>query len=98
MRSERMRMSEVDAESLVTTVLGISEDSSVDALDDALAEGFGVSFDQFRAVAEALLPYTVPARAAVTDECFHGFVADGMFIVKVPAGKPGRGERVRRSR
>ena len=75
----------IEAEELAVEVLGISEESDHTDIEDALADKLGCSFEQFREIATALMPFTITARTAITDELFHGFVKNGMFICKQKA-------------
>ena len=75
----------MDAEELAVAVLGLDEktaDSS--AIEDALFDKWEISFEQFHKVAEALMPFTIPAKAAISGEAFNGFVKNGAFICKQP--------------
>lgn len=75
----------MDAEELAVAVLGLDEETAdSDAIEQAVFDGLGVSMEGFQKVADALLPFTIPAKAAISGEAFHGFVKDGAFIVKVP--------------
>jgi hypothetical protein len=65
--------------------MGLDEDSAdIEAIEHALADKYGVSFEGFMKIAEALMPFTIPAKAAISGELFHGFVNDGAFICKQP--------------
>lgn len=76
----------MDAESLAVAVLGLDEETAdSDAIEQAVFDKWQVSLEQFQAIAGALVPFTIPARAAITGEAFHGFVKDGSFICKQPA-------------
>lgn len=77
-----MKVDVFDVEDLARIVCGLKEDADGDAVEMALFEKFEISFEQFHAVVEALMPYTIPARAAISGESFHGFVTDGAFIIK----------------
>jgi len=73
----------MDAEELAVAVLGLDEEAAdSDAIEQAVADKFEISMEQFQAVAEALVPFTIPTRAAISGEMFHGFVKDGAFICK----------------
>lgn len=82
----------IDIQELAIALLGIDENSDFDETEEALTTRFEISFDQFRKVVEALVPFTMPAQAVISRESFQGFVnvKDNTFIVKVPfaAGKP----------
>lgn len=71
-----------DVEDLARIVCGLQEEADGDAVEWSLFEKFEISFEQFHAVVEALMPYTTPVRTAITGELFHGFVTDDAFIVK----------------
>lgn len=80
-----IEMNWMDAEELAVAVLGMDEKTAdSDAIEQAVADKFEISMEQFKMVAEALMPFTVPGRTAVTGEEFHGFVKDGSFICKQP--------------
>lgn len=72
----------MEAEELAVAVLGISEDSDSNAIEQVLCDRFDVSFESFHKIAEALMPFTTPAQAALTGEAFHGFIKDDAFICK----------------
>lgn len=76
----------LEAEELAVAVLGYSEDDELDSdtIEQKVFEKFEVSMEQFQKIAEALMPFTIPARAAISGEPFHGFVKNGAFIVKAP--------------
>lgn len=74
-----------EVEELAGAILGMGDDADSDAIEQALADRFDVSFEQFHKIVDALMPFTIPARAAISSDVFHGFVKDGAFIVKVPA-------------
>lgn len=84
--TNKMTMHWTEAEELAVAVLGMDESvAESDAVEQALADKFGISVEQFQQVAEALMPFTIPAQAALSGEISHGFVKDGAFIVKAPA-------------
>lgn len=74
----------IDAEELAEAVLGITDDEANAGVDHdrLLEERLGVNMEQFMAVADALLPFTITAKTAVFGEECYGFVKDGAFIVK----------------
>lgn len=76
----------LEAEELAVAVLGYSEDDELDSdtIEQKVFEKFEVSMEQFQKIAEALMPFTIQARAAISGELFHGFVKNGAFIVKAP--------------
>lgn len=78
-----MKLDWMDAEELAVAMLALDEETAdSSAIEDALYEKFEVSFEQFHKIAEALLPFTIPAKAAISGETFHGFVKDGAFIAR----------------
>lgn len=81
----------MEAEELAATVLGIDEQPNLDsdAIEQALADKFGCSLEDFQKIATALIPFTLPARSALTGDVYQGFVnvMDGSFIVKQPAAE-----------
>jgi hypothetical protein len=79
-------MNWVEAEDLAIAVLGLNEDDDPDndTIEQAMFEKFEISMEQFQQVADALMPFTIPVKAAISGESFHGFVKDGAFIVKAP--------------
>ena len=79
-----MKMHWTEAEELASAMLGMDDEADSDAIEQALSDKFEISFDSFHKLAEALLPFTIPATAALSGEMFHGFVKDGAFIVKAP--------------
>jgi len=75
----------MDAEKLAVAVLGLDEDTQDShIIDQALFDKFEISMEQFQHVAEAIMPFTIPAKAAISGEYFNGFVKDGSFICKQP--------------
>lgn len=73
----------MDAEELAVAVLGLDEDTAnSETVENAMYEKFEISMEQFSKVADALIPFTIPAKAAISEEAFHGFVKDGAFICK----------------
>lgn len=75
----------MDAEELAVAVLGLDEETAdSDTIEQAVADKFEISMEQFQKVAEALMPFTIPAKAAISGEVFCGFVKDGAFICKQP--------------
>jgi len=76
-------MDYMDAEELAAVVLGLElEDTGGGILEQVMYDKLDVTLGQFKAVAEALMPFTVPAAAAISGREFHGFVKDGAFICK----------------
>lgn len=82
----------MEAEELAVAVLGYCEDDELDSdtVEQKMFEKFEISMEQFQAVAEALMPLTIPANAAISGEAFNGFVKDGAFIVKAPVLTPNK--------
>jgi hypothetical protein len=76
------KMDWMDAEDLAANIMGFPDDYDSDKIENALYERFECSFEQFHKIAEALMPFTIPAKAAISGEVFHGFVKDGAFICK----------------
>ena len=75
----------MDVEELAIVVLGLDEETAdKDVIEQAVSDKFDISMEQFQAVAEALMPFTIPAQAAINGEAFNGFVKDGAFICKQP--------------
>lgn len=79
-------MNWVDAAELAREILGLPETDDTDIIEQALADRFEISLEAFGEIVDALIPLTIPARAALTGEMFQGFVKGGAFIVKAPAG------------
>jgi hypothetical protein len=73
----------MEAEELAAAVMGLDEETADSyMIEQVLDDKFGVSLEQFQQIAEALMPFTIPAQAAVSGKNFHGFVKDGAFICK----------------
>ncbi len=73
----------MDAEELAVAMLGLDEETAdSDIIEQAITDKFEISMEQFQLVAEALMPFTIPAQAVISGEAFHGFVKDGAFICK----------------
>ena len=81
-----------ETEELAVAVLGYCDDDELDSetIEEKIYEKLGVEMEQFQKVAEALMPFTIPAETAVSGKFFYGFVKDGAFIVKQPM-KPNAG-------
>lgn len=78
-------MDEFEAEKLAIEVLGLSEKYlRVGTVEHALHMSLDVTLEQFRAVADALLPFTLPGASMLTGELFHGYVKNDEFVVKSP--------------
>lgn len=76
-----------EAEELAARIAGIDPDKDNDYASKAeqwLADKWEVSMEQFQQIAEALIPFTIPARTAITNSLAQGFVYDGAFICKQP--------------
>ena len=72
-----------EAEELAAVMLGLDPDNTdSDQIENGMADKFGIDMETFQKVAEALMPLTVPARAALSGDAFQGFVHDGAFICK----------------
>jgi len=76
-----MRVDYFDVGELVRGMMN-NDDADSDEVEQYLWDKYEVSFDSFHKVIEALLPFTIPAKSALTEAMFHGSVKDGMFIVK----------------
>jgi hypothetical protein len=72
----------IEADELAIAVLGLDEDADSDVVEQEMADRFEISMESFRSIAEALLKLTPPSTAAVTGTKYHGFVKDGVFVVK----------------
>jgi len=72
----------MDAEELAAHIFGFPDNYDSDKIETALYDKFECSFEQFHKIAEALIPFTVTAKAAISGEEFHGFVKDGSFIAR----------------
>ncbi len=77
-----MKLHWADIEELARVMLDLPEDSGSDTIENTLCDKYEISFETFQQIAEALMPLTIPAKAAISGEAFHGFVKDGAFIVK----------------
>lgn len=77
-----------EAEELAARIAGIDPETDNDYDSKAeqwLADKWEISMEQFQEIAEALIPFTIPARTAITETLVQGFVHDGAFICKQPA-------------
>lgn len=73
-----------DAYALAATIFGIDEDCQ-DLIDGELEDRFGVQIEEFAAIVEALIPFTIPAQLITfgkSEKWATGFVHNGAFIVK----------------
>jgi len=78
-------MNWMDAEELAIAVLGLDEDAAnSDTIEQAVFDKWEISMEQFQEVVGALIPFTIPAKAAISGEAFQGFVKDGAFICRQP--------------
>lgn len=75
-------MDAYELEELAIAVLSLHEDTESDDIEVAIFKTFGVSLDTFNEIASALIPFTVPAQAAISGKVYQGFVKDNAFIVK----------------
>lgn len=75
----------MDAEELARVILGMDDNATSDDIEEALAEKLEVSFDSFHRIVEMLTPLTPPARTALGGKICHGFIKDGVFVVKAEA-------------
>lgn len=85
----------METEELAVAVLGLDEDTAnSDTIEQAVFDKWEISMEQFQEVAGALIPFTIPAKAAISGEAFRGFVKDGAFICRepVPNAKVSDGE------
>ena len=74
-----------EAETLAVAVLCLDEETAdTGEIEQAMFDKFEISMEQFQAIAEALMPFTIPAQAAISGETFHGFVKDCAFICRQP--------------
>lgn len=74
-----------EAEELAARMLGMDPelvDGVAIDIDEELAENFGIDLEQFQKIAEALLPFTIPARTPLMKMLCQGYVYDGAFICK----------------
>ena len=53
----KMKMHWMEAEELAGAMLGMDDEADSDAIEQALADKFDISFDAFHKIAEALLPF-----------------------------------------
>jgi hypothetical protein len=79
----------MDVETLACAALGLGDDAGSSEIENALFDKLDVSFDTFHRIVELLAPLTPPARALLSGKEFHGFVKDGVFLVKVETGDGG---------
>lgn len=76
----------MEAEELAAVICGLDEDNyDSRQVEDVLYEKFDCSFESFHKIVEALVPLTIPAKAAISGRSFRGFVKNGSFIVKEDA-------------
>lgn len=83
-------MDVMDTEELAIAVLGLDEETAdSDTIEQAVYGKWDISMEQFQAVADALISFTIPAKAAISGEAFQGFVKDGAFICRKPVPNGG---------
>ena len=85
----KIEMTYYEVQELACAICGLDYDTLVDEgredeIEDALYEKFGISIEQFSAVAEALLPFTPVVEAGISGTLYHAFVNDkeGVMIAK----------------
>lgn len=83
------RIHYTDIEELAVAVLGLNEDDDPDSdtIEQAIYDKFECDFNVFHKIVESLIDFTIPAKSALTETVFNGFVKDGMFIVKCETKK-----------
>lgn len=77
-----------EAEELAARVLGLDvEDTPGREIEYGMDDKFGIDMETFQKIAEALIPFTIPAPTAINNTLCRGFVYDGSFICReeVPA-------------
>lgn len=69
---------------LAIGVLGLphDQDHDDDEVEAMIVERFGVDIHQFGTVAEALIPFTVPARSPLTGNLYRGFTNGKWWLAK----------------
>ncbi|HBN6266194.1 TPA: hypothetical protein L3N15_004175 [Vibrio parahaemolyticus] len=79
-------MNELEVQELAGEVLGLTEEqieavqNDDEDLDAPLMDKFGVDFEQFKKIAEALIVFAPPLKSAITEQWDH------CFVKQVPAG------------
>jgi hypothetical protein len=76
------KMDWMDAEELAAKVCGLPDDYDSDGVETAIYEKFDCSFETFHKIAESLMKFTLPAKSALTDKVYRGFVDGDFFICK----------------
>ena len=71
-----------DVEDLAAVVCGLPNDSECADIEEAVYDKFDCSMQTFHLIVEALMPYTIPAKSALTDSVYRGFVNGDCFICK----------------
>lgn len=87
-------MNYIQMQELAGTALGKTEAEvrvlldDPEELDNAIYNKFGIDFEQFCLVAEALLPLTPMVELSISKECVHAFVRHGdkhrTILVQMP--------------
>lgn len=88
-----------ELQELACAMLGWDYDDIVDSdreddIEDALADKFGISYEQLGDLVKSLLPLTMPVQSPLTGEYSHVFGRlngyDGIIaIIKIPVAKEG---------
>jgi hypothetical protein len=60
-------------------------DEDIDAMDDLMAEHFGIDLRIFAELIEKLLPFCASGTSPLTGASYRGFAKDGCFVVKTEA-------------
>ena len=71
-----------DVQELARIMYGLAEDAQEDEINSAVMQNLDVDIGQFTNVVEALIPYTLATKSALTDTLYQGFVDGHYFIVK----------------
>jgi hypothetical protein len=80
-------MHHFEATELAARVLGIdpeADDFDEDEVEQMLYDKFEVSMESFQGLAEALLKFTPPVQAAITNTVVQGYIFENCFIAKEP--------------
>jgi len=78
----------VDAEELAVAMMALDEETAdSDTIEQALADNFDISFEQFHKIAEQLIKFTPVQVSPLTEAKYCGFVdvTGTYFIAKVGA-------------
>lgn len=85
----KAKLNEFEVEELVRHMFQLEDEDDLDALDEAIFEQWGTTFENFKAMLEQLVPLIEVGTSELTGKTYKGFGKDGLWLVKeeVPSVK-----------